>query len=70
MELDTVFSIASCTKLITSIAALQVVERGLIGLDDDLADIVPLLGKQQVLHGLDDAGEPVLKDRKNPFTLR
>lgn len=34
MTLDTVFWIASCTKLITGIAAMQLVEQGSIGLDD------------------------------------
>lgn len=33
MEKDTVFVMASMTKLITTIAALQLVERGLVALD-------------------------------------
>lgn len=70
MQLDTVFAAASATKLITSIAVLQVVERGLIGLDDDLTDVIPLLGKQEVLHGIDDDGKFILKKRENPLTLR
>lgn len=70
MQLDTVFAAASSTKLITSIAVLQVVERGLIGLDDDLTDVIPLLGRQEVLHGIDDDGKFILKKRENPLTLR
>lgn len=34
ITLDTVSWIASCTKLITGIAAMQLVEQGQIGLDD------------------------------------
>ena len=34
MSSDAVFSIASMTKAITSVAAMQLVERGKIGLDD------------------------------------
>lgn len=37
---DTVWWIASCTKLITSIAAMQLVEAGRIGLDDPLEDVL------------------------------
>jgi CubicO group peptidase (beta-lactamase class C family) len=34
MTLDTIFYIASCTKLVTAIAALQLVEQGKLHLDD------------------------------------
>jgi CubicO group peptidase (beta-lactamase class C family) len=34
MTPDTRFHIASCTKLVTTIAALQLVEQGTLGLDD------------------------------------
>lgn len=34
MTLDTIFYLASCTKLVTTIAALQLVELGFIRLDD------------------------------------
>ncbi|KKY18585.1 putative beta-lactamase family protein [Diplodia seriata] len=37
------FHLASCTKLLTSICALQCVERGLIGLDDPLDAYLPEL---------------------------
>ncbi|KAF2703141.1 beta-lactamase class C and other penicillin binding protein [Pleomassaria siparia CBS 279.74] len=38
---DAVFQLASATKLITSIALLQCVERGLVGLDESLTKILP-----------------------------
>lgn len=34
MKLDSIFWLASCTKMITSIACMQVIERGLLKLDD------------------------------------
>ena len=38
---DHIFRIYSMTKLITSIAALQLVDQGILTLDDDLSDIMP-----------------------------
>jgi len=70
MELNTVMAIASATKLLTTIAVLQIVERGLIGLDDELSGMVPLLEKQGVLHGLGGEGPAVLMERQSPLTLR
>ena len=46
---DSIFNIASMTKAITSVAALQMVERGLIGLDDPLETILPELDGIQIL---------------------
>lgn len=48
MSLDSVFWIASCTKMITGIAAMQLVEQGKLALDDvelveKLAPVSPFL---------------------------
>ncbi len=43
MASDTVFAIASMTKLLTSVAALQLVERGKLTLDEPAARIDPTL---------------------------
>ncbi|KAI1139509.1 beta-lactamase family protein [Hypoxylon sp. FL0543] len=67
---DTVMGLASMSKLVTSIAALQVVERGLITLDDDVTPFLPTLAKQGVLTGFADNGEPITRKRQNPITLR
>lgn len=67
---DAVFLLASQTKLVTSIAALQAVEQGLIGLDDDVAEIVPQLAEQPVLEGFDEENKPILVERRNAITLR
>jgi CubicO group peptidase (beta-lactamase class C family) len=66
MTLDTVFWIASMSKAVTSVAAMQLVERGAVGLDDPL----PELGQARVLEGFDDAGQPRLRPPRRPVTLR
>ena len=67
---DDILFTASCTKLLTSIAAMQCVERGLIRLEDDVTTLLPELGKLPVLTGFDDEGKPILTKRTNPITLR
>ena len=70
MTTDTVFWLASMSKAITSVAAMQLVERGAVGLDEPLGRVVPELGEVQVLDGFDAAGEPVLRPPRRPITLR
>jgi CubicO group peptidase (beta-lactamase class C family) len=70
MTLDTVFRIASMTKAVTSVAAMQLVERGKIGLDDPLGRIVPALAAPQVFEGFDAGGEPRLRPARKAVTLR
>lgn len=65
--------IASCTKLLTSLAALQCVERGLLTPDGDISKIPGMerLGQMQILTGFADDGEtPKFKDNTTPITLR
>ena len=70
MTLDTVMFTASCTKLMTTIAALQCVERGLVSLDEDTGEVLPELAGQKILNGFEEGGEPVLVERKEAITLR
>jgi Beta-lactamase len=65
----TTFCIASSTKLTTSVAAMQCVERGLIGLENDVTVLLPELKDAQIFIGIDD-GKPVLKKAQNTITLR
>jgi len=58
------------TKLITSIAALQVVEKGLVGLDDNLNMILPEFKDLKLLTGLDDLGKPTFGKIAKTVTLR
>jgi len=67
---DTVFRIASMTKAITSVAAMQLVEQGKLGLDEPVPAIDAALAAPQVLEGFDAAGQPKLRPAKRPITLR
>ena len=70
MSTDTVFRIASMVKLLTSVAALQLVERGTLKLDEPAGNIDPALGSAQVLTGFDAKGVPQLRPAQKPITLR
>lgn len=70
MSTDTVFRIASMTKLVTSIAALQLVEHGRLALDVPVPDIDAALSRPQVLEGFDGDGRPRLRPARRPITLR
>ena len=65
---------ASCTKLMTTVAALQCVERGLLRLDTDITDVLPELKDIDILVKMVDDGsggkKPVLKKSKGKITLR
>jgi CubicO group peptidase (beta-lactamase class C family) len=70
MTRDTVFRIASMTKAITSVAAMQLVEQGKLSLDGPVPPIDPGLAQPQVFTGFDAAGKPVLRPAKRPITLK
>src|SRR5215831_6045 len=70
MTRDTVFRVASMVKLITSVAALQLVEQDKLALDAPVPDIDPAIGSPQVLEGFDAKGLPLLRPAKQPITLR
>jgi CubicO group peptidase (beta-lactamase class C family) len=58
------------TKAVTSVAALQLVERGLLELDAPLGDLLPGLAAPNVLEGFDAEGAPRLRPARRPITLR
>lgn len=62
---DHIFRMASMTKAITSVAALQLVEQGLIGLDDNIARFLPEIEKIPILRS-----NGQLVEAKRPITLR
>lgn len=62
---DNIFRIYSMTKPIASVAALQLVEKGLIGLDDPLNDLMPEMVSIPII---DDNGELIQSDLE--ITLR
>jgi methyl acetate hydrolase len=70
MTRDTVFRVASMVKVITSVAALQLVEQNKLSLDVPVPDIEPAIGSPQVLDGFDAKGLPQLRPAQRPITLR
>ena len=70
MTMDTVFRIASMTKLVTSVAAMQLVEQGKLTLNGPVPPIDAALSAPQVLDGFDADGAPKLRPAKGPITLR
>lgn len=69
-QLDDVLYLASATKLVTAIAALQCVEDGLLTLTGDLSSVAPDLAAKQVLTGFSEDGEtPILEPPARPVTL-
>lgn len=72
MTLDTVFWIASCTKMIGAIAAMQLVEQGKLALDDaDMVEkVLPELKDIKILQSISPDGKPELVEKKTRITLR
>ena len=62
---DNIFRIYSMTKAITSVAALQLVEKGLIGLDDPLNELMPEMVSIPIL-----TEEGKLVESEEKITLR
>ncbi|KAL1959935.1 hypothetical protein VTO42DRAFT_603 [Malbranchea cinnamomea] len=67
MTLDNIFWIASCTKMIVGVACMQLVEKGILSLDDadQVEKLAPELKDMKVLK--DDG---TLEDKKKRITLR
>ena len=70
MTPDTVFWLASMTKPIVSVAAMQLVEAGKLALDAPIARLLPALAAPEVLEGYDADGRPRLRPALRPITLR
>jgi methyl acetate hydrolase len=70
LAVDDLFQIASMTKAVGSVAAMQLVEQGRLSLDGDIGNLLPQLANPQVLEGFDDAGKPVTRPAAGPITLR
>jgi methyl acetate hydrolase len=70
MSFDTVFWIASMTKAITSVAAMQLVEQGRLSLDAPIGELLPGLAAPQVLEGFGADGRPRLRPAARPISLR
>lgn len=67
---ETFFWLASMTKAITSVAALQLVEQGRLDLEQTVASIRPEFGNLQVLDGFDEDGTPRTRPPASEATIR
>lgn len=67
---DSIAWLASMSKAITSVAAVQLVERGRLDLDAPATEWVPQIGEAQVLTGFDADGQPTFRPPRRPVTLR
>lgn len=68
-EADTMFRIASMTKALTSVAALQLVEQGKLALDQNVESALPEFGALQLLEGF-DGDEPRLRPLSRKPTVQ
>lgn len=69
-QLDDMLFIASATKLLTTVAALQCIEDGQLSLTGDLSSVAPELAAKQVITGFSEDGEtPQLEPQAHPITL-
>ncbi len=66
---NSIFRIASMTKPVTTVAALQLVDQGKVGLSEPVAKHLPQLATLEVLEGFDGAGKPILRPARTPITL-
>lgn len=67
---QTVFWVASCTKIVVTIAVLQCVERGQVTLETIPTDILPELKTLPLLKGWSHDGTPLLGSPKRYPTIR
>ena len=71
MTVDSIFRIASMVKPITSVAVMQLVEKGRVKLDEPAATYLPELSRVQVLEEFDpETGRVTLRPPRTPPTIR
>jgi methyl acetate hydrolase len=69
MEPDATFAIGSFTKLVSAVALLRFVERGLVGLETPVGDLVPAFDELWVLEGF-DGDKPIRRAPVRRATVR
>ena len=70
MRSDSIFAIASMTKLITTIAVLQLVEADLVELDSGLDQYLPETINPKIIRGFDKDDDPIFVDAARSPTVR
>ncbi|KAI9034956.1 serine hydrolase domain-containing protein [Aspergillus affinis] len=69
-DTDAVHLVASCTKFVTTVAVMQCVERGLLDLDADIANVLPEWESPRILTSFDGNDNPIFRPATKPITLR
>ncbi|KAH7071082.1 beta-lactamase/transpeptidase-like protein [Paraphoma chrysanthemicola] len=67
---DGVHWLASSTKLVTTIAVMQCVERGQLDLNTDIANLLPEWKDPKILTGFNEKNEAIFKPATKAITLR
>jgi len=70
MRPDAIFAIASMTKLITTIAVLQLVEADLVELDSGIDQYLPETINPKIIQGFDKDDNPIFVDAARSPTVR
>jgi CubicO group peptidase (beta-lactamase class C family) len=70
VTLDSIFAIASMTKPVTTVAALQLVEQGKVKLEEPVSKYLPQFATVQVLDAFDEHGAAILRPPTTPVTLK
>jgi len=68
MRLDALFRVCSMTKPVTAAAAMQLVDRGKLALDDPVSKYLPAFAKVKVYEG-GPAARPMLRDPVRPIRV-
>jgi CubicO group peptidase (beta-lactamase class C family) len=70
VAVDSIFAIASMTKAITTVAAMQLVESGKLSVETPVAKYLPKLKNLNVLVGFDENGDPKTRPAAIQVTLK
>lgn len=70
VDADTVFRIFSMTKAVGSMAAMILIDRGLLSMDTPVESVLPAFAGVKVLEGYDAAGKPMLRAPRGAATVR
>jgi len=70
MKTNTIFRMASMTKALTAVATLQLVEKGLIRLDDNIAQYIPEFSHLKVLKAVNEDSTYIAESIDNFITIR
>ncbi|KAK4216288.1 acyltransferase LovD [Rhypophila decipiens] len=70
MTVDTIFPLASMTKLITSVCAAQLIDRGLVTPETEVSSHLPVLASLPILQSLTPEGTESSTPRSKPILLR